>query len=126
MSNALKKVQDLKIALDIQNEYSKINNNESFPQACFVAKDEMILNHEKVLKRVISLLKDNKEFINESISRISSIYENYNSSLKNINFDDNLIKRCNIDFKMAKEIKTEINRYVYDLGNIELDDDFYY
>mgnify|MGYP007091835184 CR=1 FL=1 len=69
---------------------------------------------------------DNKEFINESISRISSIYENYNSSLKNINFDDNLIKRCNIDFKMAKEIKTEINRYVYDLGNIELDDDFYY
>ena len=41
-------------------------------------------------------------------------------------FDDNLIKRCNIDFKMAKEIKTEINRYVYDLGNIELDDDFYY
>lgn len=86
----------------------------------------MILNHEKVLKQVISLLKDNKEFINESISRISSIYENYNSSLKNINFDDNLIKRCNIDFKMAKEIKTEINRYVYDLGNIELDDDFYY
>lgn len=126
LSNALKKVQDLKIALDIQNEYSKINNNESFPQACFVAKDEMILNHEKVLKRVISLLKDNKEFINESISRISSIYENYNSSLKNINFDDNLIKRCNIDFKMAKEIKTEINRYVYDLRNIELDDDFYY
>lgn len=126
LSNALKKVQDLKISLDIQSEYSKINDNESFPQACFVAKDYMISNHEKVLKQVISLLKDNKEFINENISRINSIYENYNSSLKNISFDDVLIQRCNIDFKMAKEIKNEINRYVYDLGNIVLDDDFYY
>ena len=36
-----------------------------------------------------------------------------------------LLSELDLD-KMAKEIKTEINRYVYDLGNIELDDDFYY
>ncbi|MBS1476457.1 MAG: ABC transporter substrate-binding protein [Acholeplasmatales bacterium] len=126
LSNALLNVENLAIALDLQAEYGKINNTESYPQACFVAKDEMIDKHKDVILDVIELLKVNKEFLGQNIEALDSLYEKCNSSLKSISFNSDLISRCNIDFKLARDIKDEVSSYVKDLGNIELDDEFYY
>lgn len=126
LSRAMNKISNLNIVLDLQSEYSKINNSNSFPQACFVVKNDMIKNNNDILLEIIELLKENKTFIGQNLASLNSIYQEYNSSLKDIDFDNDLIDRCNIDFKMAKDIKEEVNKYVLDLGNIELDDEFYY
>lgn len=126
LSQALNKIDGLNIALDLQIEYQKINNESSFPQACFVVKTSFANNNCKVLEEIISLLEDNKSFLNNNVEKLNDILKNYSTTLKNLKFSQELIKRCNVDYQNSTSVKQSVNKYVYDIGDIILDDEFYY
>lgn len=124
LTKAMNTIGDnMKIAVDFQEEYKKISDGDSYPQAGLVCKADM---DPKLIESLYDRLSKNKDYVIKNASSLGQLYERYNSSLKGFNFNNEIIERCNIDLKKAKDIKDSINKYVTDLMKINLNDEFYY
>lgn len=126
VTSAINKVEGLKISFDMQKLYEDITGADGYPQACFVAKNEMIDKHKDVIIDVFNLMKSNVNYLQENVTRLSELFKKYDSTLQNTSFCLDLIRRSNIRAEKAVDIKDTIYNYIYSLTSIEVKDDFYF
>ncbi len=126
VSNALSKVSGLEISFDMQEMYKSITGANGYPQACFVAKNDLIQNNSEVVNEVYNKMTLNSEYLTNNIDKLSNVYKEYNSTLQNTSFTLDLINRSNIRVEKATNIKDTVKSYVKALVNIDINDDFFY
>ena len=126
VSNAMSKIEGLAISFDMQALYKDITGYNGYPQACFVAKNEMINNHKKEISKVFDLMTSNLNYLQDNVSRLSEVFKVYDSSLQSTSFTLDLINRSNIRAEKAIDIKDTVYSYVKALTNIEITDDFFF
>ncbi len=118
------------VALDIQAEWKKVYGDVNFVQAGLFATGKV---PSGVIDALVEKLSENKQFVNENLDKLTSIFTKADSTLKNTAFSEELISRCNIGCKKASLVKDDVIRFltaVYEYSPAQVggklpDDDFY-
>ena len=117
--------------LNIQDEWKKITG-EDYTQAGVVVKAERA-NDSTFMRALNKALSQNEQWCKNNAADIKEIITSKGSSLT-VNFDEDLITRCNIHYSSADDAKANVEKYLnvllsFDpstIGGKLPDDGFYY
>lgn len=99
------------IALDFQAEWKRLYSNSQFVQAGLVVNTEKVsIDYAKAL---VEKLADNKEYLYANTDKISERLRSIGSTkIANLNFNEAILNRCNVDCKKASTLKSEISAFL--------------
>ncbi|MBO4323095.1 MAG: ABC transporter substrate-binding protein [Clostridia bacterium] len=99
------------VAMDIQSEWKKTYENSNFVQAGLFLAGEAAENSD-FIEAFINKLSGNAKFLEENIDKLNEIFLKAESSLKDTAFTPELISRCNVGCKKAKEVKPDVETFL--------------
>lgn len=133
VTNAMAKVgEKLKIAIDMQEEYSNLNQTSTvtkYPQASMVVKESFASDNKDFMNKLYDKLNENLDYLKNNYSTLGSVLgkEEYQSSIASTTFTLDTINRCNIGLKKSYMNKEYNNNYIKELMNgLSVDDGFYF
>ncbi|MBR2376282.1 MAG: ABC transporter substrate-binding protein [Clostridia bacterium] len=124
VSKAIDKVENLKPLIDIKKEWESITNGKLYTQAGVVVTDKLIESDFNFVKGLYSSLTENKQFIYNNATTLNSVFSE-TSALKTLNFNEEILNRCNVGCERASEIDSDIEFYLKTL-NEEYNGEFIY
>ena len=119
----------LKIAVDMQTEYTKINGTATsklYPQASIVVKTDFAEENETFILKLYEKLLTNENYLISNYSKLNTLLSKYHSTLSGTTFTLETIERCNVSIKKAQDDKDYINQYLNNLIHKTMSDDFFY
>lgn len=126
------KVQGLKVSLDLNEEWKKVNNGSSIVTGVIVARDEFIKNNPEAVKKFLEEFKASAEKVNSDVKASAQLVEKFGIFAANV--AEKAIPQCNITYIAGEDMKTPVNTYLGVLyeqnpqsvgGNLPKDDFFY-
>lgn len=135
-TTALMKSQDLRIALDINEEWQKATSqNFELPMGCIVVQKDFVAENKNAFDKFMSEYRESVAFVNEesNIEEAAQLMEQY-GILPNRAVAGAAIPYCNIVLIEAREAKASLDEYyqiLYDfepgaIGGQLAGEDFYY
>lgn len=126
------KVQGLKVALDLNEEWKKVNNGSSIVTGVIVARDEFINNNPEAIKNFLSEFKASAETVNGNVTESAKLVEKFGIFAANV--AEKAIPQCNITYIAGEDMKTPVNTYLgvlyeqnpQSVGGTLPKDDFFY
>lgn len=134
LSKVILKKGDVKVNLDIQEEWSKVTKlSSSYPQASLIIKEDIIESNPDFVDAFIKEFEESIKWANENSTEAGNYSEELQTNL-NAKIVDKSIERINMKFVAAQEAKEAIETYLNVLfeyspesvGGKLPDDDFYY
>ena len=121
-STAISKFENNEVfeLFDLQKLYGKDN----YPQSLMIAKTDIIQNNKQLILKIIQKMKNNITWTSENVDKcVNAISDHLTNrttpSFNKDNFDINVLKNCNIGFKLAIENSESILNYINNLSAIE-------
>ena len=118
-------IPEMKITVDLQAEYKKLTTYDGYPQACLVVKEEFAKAFPDYVKELLKKLEGNASYLNSHLDTLPEVFKKYESSLGNMTFTADTIKRCNVRVELASSVKDSVKEYVKALTKLDLDDNFF-
>ncbi|MGL4949338.1 MAG: hypothetical protein ACRC5M_03065 [Anaeroplasmataceae bacterium] len=120
------KLNDVKI-IDLQEEYKKVSNDYSYPQAGVFINSSLIESNKTLVDQYLKLLKQSTIFVNNEPKLAAQL--TYGFDNKNIDAITKSIINCNIRFSYAKESREDFEELYKSalnyIGNKLPDEKFY-
>lgn len=125
-------IEDLKIAIDLNDEWDKLGNGSQFITGVLVARKAFTENYPKTTAEFLKEYKASTKYTNENIEEAANLIEKFN--IVKAAVAKKAIPYCNITFIAGEDMKTAMNGYLkvlYDqnpksVGGKLPADDFYY
>lgn len=133
VSKILLKKTNTKIILDLQKEWCKMSkNNNSYPQAGLIIKNDLIKKHPDIVKKFLTKYEESIIWLNNNPTKAGVYSEELKMGL-NAKIVEKAIVRSNIIYKNASESKKALEDYykiLYDfspqlIGGKLPDENFY-
>ncbi|WP_053954853.1 ABC transporter substrate-binding protein [Inediibacterium massiliense] len=127
------KNKDLKVAMDLQEEWKKVNPKTYIAQGCIVVREEFAKEHKEVVDAFLKEYKQSIDWVNTNHEQAGILTEKHGVGI-NAKMAEVAIPRCNIEFDDAKACKDSVNNYLKilydfspkDVGGKLPDENFYY
>ncbi len=114
------------IAIDIQNEYKKLNNY-FYPDSSIVVNSTFAEENETFIYSLYSTLSGCQSYLDKNHDNLNVFFNNLDlTNLSGFSYDKQTIERLRVDVTKAYFHKENINNYVENFTNLKLDDDYYY
>ena len=112
VTQALAKNSELKILFDLQEEFEKINGeNTKITQSCIVVKEEFANENPKLVKEFIEKYKISNNFVNTERETAGEISEKYGLGITKDSAGQ-AIKRANLTYISAKDAKEDVEKFL--------------
>lgn len=133
VTTASMKNENVRIALDITDEWKKVSDGKELIMGVIIVQKEFAENNKDLLDKFLDEYKQSVNFANEDIEKATELVEKY-GILPNAQIAKNAIPYSNIVYKDANEAKEslqEIFEILYSfepssVGGKIADDEFYY
>jgi ABC-type nitrate/sulfonate/bicarbonate transport system substrate-binding protein len=114
--------------IDLQQQWkAATNSSESYPQACFIAKKEVVDANSRFVAELLAKLAANEQFLRDNAAKIGDILTTAGSSdLSNQTFTAETLARCNIRFRPASDVAEQITAYLATFGMAFADNNYFY
>lgn len=116
----------LKLTFDLQKIYQDLIGTEGYPQAGLIVKNSFLEQYPGYVDALLEKLNDNSTYLFSHIDQLPDVFKKYDSSLQNMSFTEDTIKRCNLTLKKAKSIQNDVAIYLKELVNMDITDSFFY
>lgn len=129
---AMMKNADLRVALDITDEWNKVSDSE-LAMGCVIVRDDFLNEHEDAVKTFLNEYKESIDFVNNNAEEASQLVEKF-EIMASAQAAQKAIPNCNIVFIDGTEMEKDLNG-LYDVlyaanakavGGGVPDKDFYY
>ncbi|MPM55789.1 hypothetical protein SDC9_102586 [bioreactor metagenome] len=104
---AMMKNPDLRIALNVTDEWSKVSDSE-LAMGCIIVRNDFLKEHEGAVQTFLSEYKDSIEFVNNNITDASKLVEKY-GIMATAQAAEKSIPNCNIVFVDGSEMENMLN-----------------
>ena len=129
---AQNQVEGLRIAVNLSQEWDKLDNGSAFITGVLVVRSEFAEKYPEQLAAFLDEYKESTEFVNENITEAAQLIEKIN--IVKAPIAEKAIPYCNITYIDGEKMKTAVQGYLEVLYNQnpkavggELpDDEFYY
>ncbi len=111
LTKVLMKRKDAKVVLNIQDEWGKISDSGSFPQASIIVKSEFYDKHKDVVDVFLKEYEAGIKWLNENPLEAGKYYEALNIGLK-AKMLEKAIPHCNIKYTSASDSKDALKTYL--------------
>lgn len=128
-------VPSASIAIDFQAEWKTLTSYEGYPQASLIARNTFVSEHVDFVEAFATALEDNGTWLAQesNIQAFQNALKEYNetadyqTTLAGAKLTVDTVKRCNLDFQMASEVKASVIDYIGRLNSaITLQDNFFF
>lgn len=110
VTTAMSKNENLRVALDLTEEWKKISPDSEVMQGCIIVKNEFAENHPEALEKFLSRYEQSVEFVNSDSSAAELIAEK--EIVPSSAIAEKTLPRCNIVFIRAEEAKDKLNGFL--------------
>ncbi|MCL6588946.1 MAG: ABC transporter substrate-binding protein [Firmicutes bacterium] len=108
---ALDKNPQLKVALDYQKEWQRIEKQGlAYPQTCVVAREKFAREHPQTLRRFLNDLKSSISWVKRYPKSMGPLAEKY-LQIPDLAAQKSL-NRCNIRYNDAYKVRPEVGRFI--------------
>lgn len=129
----LGKVENAKIALDMTEQWSKIENAGELIMSCVVVRNEFLENNQTAVKTFLEEYKSSIEYMNNNIEEAGELCADY-GIVPSAAIAKTAIPRCSLVFIEKTEMKPAIENYfnvlftanAASIGGAIPDDNFYF
>lgn len=133
LTTVLTKKPETKIIYDVQEEWKKLNNGESYPQTAVLIKKEVVEKYPQLANAFLENLIGSIQFAKVDPKTTGTYMEELNPNLK-AGIVAKAIPNCNLEFKHAADAKAALEAYYSKLmefgpehiGGKMPDENFYY
>lgn len=127
------KYENSKIALDLTDEWSKVNTDSALMMGCVVVRNEFLKENPETVEKFLEEYKESVEKANSDLGTTAALCESYGIVAKAA-IAQKAIPNCNLCFVTGNEMKTKLSGYLSVLfeadktsvGGELPDDAFYY
>ncbi len=116
LSAVLMKNKDVKVALDLQNEWEKTTGLQSYPQSSLIIKNDVIDKYPELVNDFLDKYKESIEWTNENPSEAGTVVEGLDIGLS-AKIAEMAIPGSNLRFVNASEARGAIDEYLEVLKN---------
>lgn len=134
VTNVTMKNKDVKVALDLSEEWSKIpgNENSDLVMGCLIVRNELLKNNKAAVDAFLAEYSESTAYANNNISETALLSDEFGILPSAV--VSKAIPSCNIVYITGDEMKQKVSAYLttlYDanpasIGNVLPDDGFYY
>ncbi|MFT9496560.1 ABC transporter substrate-binding protein [Anaerosolibacter sp.] len=112
LSNVMMKKQDTKILLDLQEEWSKLNNGDaSYPQASLIIKNDLIEKRPEFVETFLKEYENSINWLNANAEKAGEYSEELETGLsKGVVMKG--LQRSNIKYQGAATAREDIDKYL--------------
>jgi NitT/TauT family transport system substrate-binding protein len=129
----LSKNSQVKIALDIEKEWKKVQNGNPMPMSCIVVKSTLIDNNKEEIDNFLKLYRESIDWVNANIEDAAVLVEKNEIGMDTETAEE-AIPRCNIKFTEISLAQGIVQDYLNtildfspdDVGGKIPDENFYY
>lgn len=112
VSVALSKNPQIKVGLDLQKEWSKIQgSNTPFAQTCLVVNQEFAVNHPQIVQKFLDEYAKNIDWVNENPQLAADLIKNTDIGIP-ADVAMAAIPRCNLKYLGSQESKPAVDKYL--------------
>lgn len=136
LTNGQSEVKSAEVAIDFQKEWKDLTGFDGYPQASLIARGSFAQENGAFIEAITAALQENARWLAElaNVSRFEQALKKYNednaggyqTTLASYNYTAETIKRCNLGYQSAQEVKESVKDYVGRLNGAEPDDGFFY
>lgn len=132
-TQVMTKKPDAQLVFDLQAEWKKIANGESYPQTAILIKTDLVDNYPVLAQNFLDKLAESVEFAKHDPQTTGLYMEEFNPNLK-AGVITKAIANCNLEFKDALTAKEALETYYQrlmdfgpeNIGGKMPDENFYY
>ena len=125
-------IEDLRIALNLTQEWSALGTGSEMVTGVVIARSEFVEEHPSIIKGFLEEYKHSVEFVNSSVSEAAALVEKFD--IVKAAVAEKAIPYCNIVFITGNEMQSSLGGYLQVLfdqnpastGGALPGDDFYY
>lgn len=133
LTQVMTKKPETHLVFDIQEEWKKVNNGESYPQTAILIKKEIIEKYPQLVENFLMKLEESISFANADPKTTGMYMEEIDDKMK-ADVITKAIANCNLQFKNAMDAKAALETYYERLkefgaehiGGKMPDENFYY
>ncbi|PRR81917.1 ABC transporter substrate-binding protein [Clostridium vincentii] len=119
LSQVLSKNPDLKVIMNLNEEWKKTNDSEyGFPQSTVIIKKDLIENDSKFVDKFLTQLEESCDFANESKEEMATYSEELGVSASK-SIIPTAIQKANINFVRIKDCYVEYETYFNKLNDLD-------
>ncbi|WP_432407480.1 ABC transporter substrate-binding protein [Wukongibacter sp. M2B1] len=111
LSAVLMKNKDVKVVLDVQEEWEKITGNSSYPQSSLIVKNELIENHPEIVEKFLTKYEESIAWVNENPAEAGKYVEELEIGLKAV-LAQKAIPGSNLKYVDASEARDAIEEFL--------------
>lgn len=133
VSEVISKNPNMKIVIDINDEWNKVRNKESLlPMGCIVARKDFIECNKMKVDNFLNEYKSSVSYVNDNIKVASLLADKYDIMKNSIALK--AISNCNITFVEGEDMRNKVNMLLRILSSFDSksigesipNEDFYY
>lgn len=134
LSVAMNKNANLRVALDLTNEWSKNSTTPSLVQGCIVVRTKFLEEHPAEVAKFLEEYKASIEFLNANVSEAANMVVDLGIYAGAAAIAEKAIPKCNIVYMDGDEMKTALSAFLeimhginpQSVGGALPTDEFYY
>lgn len=107
---AQSKFQDLRIAVDLNREWTELNNGSLMITGVIVVRSDFAAEHPDAVNAFLEEYKVSTEYINSNVQEAAKLVEKFN--IVNAAVAEKAIPYCNITFLEGNDMKTAMEGYL--------------
>ena len=107
---AMGQVEGLKVALDLTEEWEKLDNGTRFITAGLVVRKEFAEKYPKQLAKFLEEYKASTEYLNTNVTEGAALVEKY--GIVKAAVAEKAIPACNVVYLDGDEMKTAVDGYL--------------
>lgn len=132
VTTVLSQNENMKIVLDMTEEWKKVSGDSSLVTGVVVIRNEVLEENEKAFKQFLKDYKESTEYVNGNVEDAAALVEKHDIFKAAV--ATKAIPYCNITFVEGEDMKTDITSYLevlntanpQSVGGKLPDDNFYY
>lgn len=132
LTTTLSKNNSLRVALDLNEEWGKVEQTQ-LVQGCVVVRTEFLNNNPDAVTKFLAEYEQSIDMLKNNIDEVAPLVVKYNM-IANENIAKAAIPKCNVTFIVNNEMKSYMNGFLAamaaiapsSIGNKLPDDNFYY
>ena len=117
-TNALKAVEGLRVALDLNAEWDKVEQNASLVTGVLVVNTKFASENPDAIKILLADYKKSCDMVSTDLDKIAGYLVDYKiGNITNIDIAKSAIPKCNIKYMDGEEMKAAVSGYLTILYN---------
>ena len=117
-TNAQKAVEGLRVALDLNEEWEKVEKNAALVTGVLVVNTKFAEENPDAVKILLSDYKKSCDMVSSDLDKIAQYLVNYKiGNITNVEIAKTAIPKCNIKYMDGEEMKAAVSGYLEILYN---------